>query len=105
MVILAEDTAIEDLDTADIGNETWVRLPRIRSDQHYLHATELLMKLASKCYRTTWIIDLSEQDSIPMTLGGVLLRFREYARSQGCDVRFSGIRDMAWHERRTHDCP
>lgn len=69
-----------------------VRVPRITSNEQYLEVLDQLLRLNDEHMPNKWIIDLSEQDRIPLAFTSLLLGFGERARSQGCEVRFTGIR-------------
>ena len=66
-------------------------IPRLTTDEDYLHALERLLEVAGKNPPTYWTIDLSTQEKLPVMLASILLEFGREAQGIGCQVRFAGF--------------
>lgn len=72
-----------------------IHIPQGATNATYVDILLRLLALGEEYHEATWIIDLSEQHGISVTLGGMLMNLVKMARVRGCTMKIVGIRHIA----------
>jgi len=76
-----------------VGPEgTGIRIPRMEAEEQRILLEEELLHRVDSRSENTWMIDLSgHADGATLALAEMLASFREEARRQGCEVKYTGL--------------